>query len=131
MLDRTIIREIKTLAGNGSRESKFDFLKKIEAAKQDLSSIHVRDTFNTCLRTHGRASVAVCIAVTLNSRKDRLDFWGWRWANEVLSLLPSSITPSNLERANIDDGIHPTAICDYAVSFIKLTCENDSETGIY
>lgn len=44
-------------------------------------------------------------------------------AYEVLSALPQSITLRNLERAHIEDGLHPTAICDYAGPFIRLTTE--------
>ncbi len=125
-LDRTLVREIKTLIGNGSREAKFAALKRMDAAKTDLSATKVRDTFTYCLREHGRAVVAICVAVTLDARKDRLGYWGWRWAREVLSLLPQNIiTPGNLERARIEDGIHPTAICDYAGSFIRFTTEEE------
>lgn len=124
-LDRTLVKEIKAATGNGSREAKFALLKRIDAAKKDLSTTKVRDTFNDCLRDHGRAVVAICVAATLDARKDRLDHWGWRWAHEVLSLLPQSFTPGNKERGCIDDGIHPTAICDYAGSFIRLTTEDE------
>ena len=124
-LDRTLVREINSLIGNGSREAKFAMLKRIDAAKKDLSTPQVRSAFDVCLRKHGRAVVAVCVAATLDARKDRLDYWGWRWAHEVLSLLPKNITPENLGRAHIDDGIHPTAICDYAGSFIRLTTEEE------
>lgn len=124
-LDRTLIREVKSLIGNGSREAKFAMLKRIDAAKKDLSTTKVRYTFTDCLREHGRAVVAVCVAATLDARKDRLDYWGWRWAHEVLSILPQNITPENLKRAHIDDGIHPTAICDYAGSLIRLTTEEE------
>ena len=124
-LDRTLVRDIKSLIGNGSREAKFALLKRIDAAKKDLSTPQVRSTFNVCLRKHGRAVVAICVAATLDARKDRLDYWEWRWANDVLALLPKNITRGNLERAHIDDGIHPTAICDYAGSFIRLSVEEE------
>ena len=123
-LDRTFIREINKLIGNGSREAKFAMLKRIDAAKKDLSTTKIRDTFIDCLRKHGRAVVAVCVAATLDARKERIDLWGWNWAHEVLSLLPQNyITPSFRGRACIEDGIHPTAICDYASSFVFLTQE--------
>ncbi len=124
-LDRTFVREVKTLTGNGSHEAKFAMLKRIDAARKDLSTITVRSIFNDCLCQHGRAVVAVCVAATLDVRKERLDFANWNWAHEVLSLLPRNITPTNLERAHIDDGIHPTAICDYASSLIRLTTEEE------
>lgn len=124
-LDRTFVREIKALFGDGSREAKFVALKLIDAARKDLSSTDIRRTFNDCIRKHGRAAVCVCVAATLDARKDRLDRWGWRWAFEVLSSIPCNMTPGNLGRAYIDDGIHPTAICDYAGSLIRVTIEEE------
>ena len=87
--DRELLKEVKMLAGGGSREERFDLLRRIDAA-----------------------------------RKDRLDGWNWVWASEVLSALPRGITLRSLERAHIDDGLHPTAICDYAGPFIRETTEN-------
>ena len=92
-------------------------------SRTDLSTPKARENFNACLSKHGRAVVAVCVAATLDARKDRLDCWNWVWAYEVLSALPQSITLRNLERAHIEDGLHPTAICDYAGPFIRLTTE--------
>ena len=74
-LDRTLAKEIRALFGNGSREAKFAALKRIDAARKDLSTTRVRDTFADCLREHGRAVVAVCVAATLDARKERLDYW--------------------------------------------------------
>ena len=123
-LDRTIVREINKLIGNGSREAKFAMLKRIDAAKKDLSTTKIRDTFIDCLRKHGRAVVAVCVAATLDDRKNRIDCWGLPWAHKVLSLLPQNyLTPGFRGRACIEDGIHPTAICDYAHCFVMLTQE--------
>lgn len=124
-LDRTFTREIKALTGNGSKEAKFLLLERIDAACKDLSTTKVRSTFSDCICKHGRAVVCICVAATLDARKDRLDRWGWRWAHEVLSLLPQNFTPSNLQRAHIDDGIHPTAICDYADEIIRVTIEEE------
>lgn len=121
-LDRTLISEIKKAIGNGSREAKFALLKRIDAAQKDLSTTDVRRTFNNCIRKHGRAVIAICVAATLDTRKQRIDYWGWQWAREVITLLPN-MTDSNLERGHIDDGIHPTAICDYARELVKMTTE--------
>ena len=122
-LDRSLVKEIKALTGDGSREAKFSLLRKLEAARKDLSTTRVRDTFTDCLKKHGRAAVAVCVAATLDARRDRLDGWGWRWARAVLDLLPFDVTPRNLERAHIEDGLHPTRICEYAGDLIRLTTE--------
>lgn len=124
-LDRTFVREVKALCGDGSRDAKFAMLRRIDAARKDLSTTEIRRTINDCIRKHGRAVVCVCVAATLDARKERLDRWGWRWAHEVLSILPHSITPGNLQRAHIDDGIHPTAICAYAESLIRVTIEEE------
>lgn len=123
-LDRTLVREIKTtLYGNGEREAKFAALKKAKAACRDMSTTKIRDTFNDCIKEHGRAVVAVCVAATLRQRKERIDYWKFDWATEVLSLMPF-FTLSNLESISIDDGIHPTAICEYAEKLIRYTTEN-------
>jgi len=76
-LDRTLFKEVKALAGNGSREAKFALLRRIDAARTDLSTPKARENFNACLSKHGRAVVAVCVAATLDARKDRLDCWNW------------------------------------------------------
>lgn len=122
-LDRELAREVKALSGDGSREAKFELLKRIDAARKDFSTPKVRDTFNETLKMHGRAITAICVAVTLDARRDRLDHWNWRWALEVIALLPFSFTPGNRSRAYIDDGLHPTRICEYADEFIRLTTE--------
>ena len=69
-LDRTLFKEVKALAGNGSREAKFALLRRIDAARTDLSTPKARENFNACLSKHGRAVVAVCVAATLDARKD-------------------------------------------------------------
>ena len=122
-LDRELAKEVKKLNGDGSREAKFALLKRLDAARKDFSTPKVRETFNDTLKEHGRAITAVCVAVTLDRRRDRLDHWNWHWALEVIALLPQSFTQANLSRAYIDDGLHPTRICEYAADFIKLTTE--------
>lgn len=48
-LDRTLFKEVKALAGNGSREAKFALLRRIDAARTDLSTLKARENFNACL----------------------------------------------------------------------------------
>lgn len=119
-LDGELRKEIRAALGDGSRDAKFAFLHRIEDARRDLSSTDVRRTFYAAVKKHGRAACAVCIAATLNDRRDRLDGWGYTWARAVLDLLPGFI-PGNIDRAVIRDGIHPTAICEYADLFIRVT----------
>ena len=121
-LERMLVNEIKTAAGDGGRESKFRLLRQVSDTCADLSRSDIRSAFPEVLRKHGRVPVAICVAATLEARRDRLDYWGMPWAREVLALLPGW-TPGNRERAHIDDGIHPTAICDYARSLIDCTTE--------
>lgn len=122
MVDRTLMREIKKLTGDGSREAKFALLHKVDAAAKDLAD-HPRDRFQDCIKTHDRAVVAICVAATLYERRDRLDRWQLKWAQEVLDIIPGW-TDGNRRRAYIDDWeMHPTAICDYAGKTIKLWTE--------
>lgn len=123
-LDRTLVREIKRLVGDGSKEAKIEMLKKIDAANRELAGAAARTEFYNVLKKHGRAVVAVAVACTLRNRWERLDGWGINWALKVLDLLPFVWTQSNMDRATIKDhALHPTAICTYAGDFIKLTTE--------
>ena len=121
-LDSTLVREIREAVGDGSRTAKFRLLSRVSDACVDLSRADIRSTFNQVVRKHGRVPVVICVAATLEARKERLDYWNMAWAREVLVLLPGW-TPGNRERAHIEDGIHPTAICDYAGELVKLTTE--------
>lgn len=122
-LDSTLAREIKALNGDGTREARFETLRKVRAANKDLSRPEVRDSFNETLKAHGRAVVALCVASTLHLRRERLDGWGFTWARAVLDLWTNK-APSFIDTARIDDGLHPTRICEYAGSFIRLTTED-------
>ena len=119
-LDRTFSREILAVNGDGSRDAKFQFLSRLEAAKRDLSTPGIASHFADCIKQHGRATVAICVAVTLRQRQDRIDGWGMPWALEVLKLW-TNCTPANYHRAYIDDQLNPTRICEYAASLIRLT----------
>ena len=121
-LDRTLVKEIKAAIGDGSREAKFALLKKIDAAAEEMSTPEIRERFNEMLVKHGRAVTAICVAATIWERRDRLDDWRIDWATEVLELWTTK-PASGVIRAYIRDDLHPTRICEYAYSFIKLTSE--------
>lgn len=121
-IDRTLAREIKALNGDGTRDARFETLHKVRAANKDLSTPEVREHFNDCLKTHGRAVTALCVASTLYNRRERLDEWCLAWALAVLNLWTNKM-PSFIDTATIYDGLHPTRICEYAGSFIRLTTE--------
>lgn len=121
-IDNELARELKKAQGDGSREAKFALLRRVSAACADLSKPDVRTTFYDTVKKHGRVPVIICVAATLEARKERLEGWGISWAREVLEQL-RGWTAGNLERANINDGIHPTAICEYAYGLIQITTE--------
>ena len=122
MIDKSLVREIKVLNGDGSREARFASWRHIEAAKKELSSTAAPVRFSDCLKKYGRGVVALCVASTLYEKRERLDNWGLRWSTCVLDLWTNR-GPTFRERAVIEDGLHPTRICDYAGEFIKLTTE--------
>lgn len=123
-LDRTFVREIEKVAnGDGSREARFAFLKPARSAAKKLSTPSVMNEFNQILQEYGRATVGLCVAVTIHERRDRLLTHTVRWAEEVLKLW--SNRPHDILDLAIDDNLHPTRIEQYAGSFIKLTTEEE------
>lgn len=122
-LDRTLVREIRAANGDGSREAKFELLHKIDEARKEFSTPEIVTTFAEISRRHGRAVTAICVAATLWARRDRLDGWQLKWAELVLELWTTKPSLSHSDRAAIDDGVHPTRICEYAASFINGTTE--------
>ena len=122
-LDRTLAKEIRDAIGDGSREAKFALLHRIDEARKEFSTPEIVTKFTEISRKHGRAVTAICIAATLSARSDRLDGWQLRWAQLVLELWTTKPSLSGIDRAVIDDGVHPTRICEYAASFINFTTE--------
>lgn len=123
-LDRTFVQEIRKEAnGDGSREARFAFLRLASVAAQKLSTPDVMREFNNILREYGRATVGLCIAVTVWERRDRLSRKTVYWAQEVLKLWTNR--PGSLLRLYIRDNLHPTRIEEYAGPLIKMTTEED------
>ena len=123
-LDGTFAREIeKTANGDGSREARFAFLNPARDAAKRLSTPNVRNDFDDVLREYGRATVGLCVAVTVWERRDRLESRTVRWAEDVLKLWTNR--PHDTLCLFINDGLHPTRIEEYAGSFIKLTTEEE------
>ena len=121
-IDKELAKEIKALNGDGSRAARFETWRRVEAAKKELSSTDAARKFGECLKKHGRAVVALCVASTLYERRERLDGWGIWWATAVLDIWTNR-GPSFRERAAIDDGLHPTRICEYAGPFMRAVIE--------
>lgn len=123
-LDRTFAREVKKAAnGDGSREARFAFLNPAKEAARKLSTSNVMREFDGILREYGRATVGLCVAVTVWERRDRLESRTVRWAMEVLKLWTNR--PPDIRSLYIGDNLHPSRIEEYAGSFIKLTTEED------
>ena len=123
-LDGTFAREIeKTANGDGSREARFAFLNPVRDAAKRLSTPNVRNDFDDVLWEYGRATVGLCVAVTVWERRDRLESRTVRWAEDVLKLWTNR--PHDTLCLFINDGLHPTRIEEYAGSFIKLTTEEE------
>lgn len=123
-LDRTFAREIKKAAnGDGSREARFAFLTPAREAAKRLSTPNVRSEFDNILRDYGRATVGLCVAVTVIGRRDRLESRTVRWAMEVLKLWTNR--PGDILALYIHDNLHPSRIEEYAGSLIRLTTEED------
>ena len=119
-LDQTFARDIKKQAnGDGSRDAKFAFKRKVEEVARTLSTTNVPEIFDGCLRKYGRVPVAICVAETIIERRDRLDLSSVEWALEVLKLYTNA--PRDKMYACINDGLHPTTIEDYAGSLIRVT----------
>ena len=121
-LDTTFSREIKKTAnGDGSDEHKRKFVSTLRSVRKTLSTPKVMEIFSDCIREYGRVPVAICVAVTIRERADRLEYSSIKWANEVLSLWTSK--PYNITQFNIDDNLHPTRIEEqrYAGSLISAT----------
>lgn len=119
-LDSSFSREITKIAnGDGSREAMFAFKKTTQQTSLALSNTKVATLFNDCIKTYGRVPVAICTAITVYARRDRLSTNMLTWALEVLKLWTNR--PGSTDYAIINDGIHPTRIAKYAGAFIQVT----------
>ncbi len=119
-LDTTFVNEIKKQSnGDGSREAMLAFTKKLRAVALTMSNPKAPILFTDCIKTHGRVPVAICLAVTVKSRQDRLKNTTVAWGLEVLKLWKNR--PRDTSIAIINDGLHPSRIAEYAGSFTRLT----------
>lgn len=121
MIDRELAKELRKANGDGSREAKFELLKKVKSANKELSNIDVIGSFDRILAKHGRVPVAICVGVTAVAREDRLNRWIVEWGKEVLKLWTNR--PTDIYVAVIDDGLHQTRIEEYAGGFVRATTE--------
>ena len=121
-LDKTFARDIlKAANGDGSRDARFAFLRPAKAAAKELSCTQAPKKFNDVLKTYGRETVAVCVAVTILLRKEWMKQSSCEWAMAVLKLWTNR--PHDLTCIAINDNLHPTRIEGYAGELIRLTSE--------
>jgi hypothetical protein len=117
-LDKTFANEVRKAAnGDGSREHKFALLKELKEASAALSDRHA---FESCLKKHGRAKVALCIASTIFKQEYRFDKTACAWARLVLDLWTNRYN-GHVSEAIIN--IHPAILGDKSCSVRKLTVE--------
>lgn len=121
-LDKEFVKEISKIAnGDGGRNAKFEFVKQLKEVRKELSTVEAPYIYSDCIKKYGRVPVAICTAITIIDRADRLEYWAYKWANEVLSLWWNA--PLTKDFAKIDDGLHPSRIQEYSYQLIKLTTE--------
>lgn len=121
-IDGELKKEIRNMNGDSSRAARLAMRDKVYAASKDLSTTKAPEIFTECLKKHGRGAVALAVASTLYERRERLEWWGMGWALAILDLWTTK-KDYYVESAAIRDGLHPSKICIYAGSFIKLTGE--------
>jgi len=116
-LDRTFVNEIKKAAnGDGSREYKFAFIKKLQEVSSALGH---RYEFNDCIKKYGRAKVAICIAATIYQNQCEFERPEIAWALDVMSLWTNKTGERSISAATIS--IHPAILADNSYSLRKLT----------
>lgn len=122
-LETTFQKEINKIAnGDGGINHRRAFRQTLRAVNAELSSPRVMDQYGACISKYGRVPVAICTAVTILSRQDRLYDTTVMWARKVLELWTNKYP--NLDSLIIDDGLHSTRIEEYARELILLTTED-------
>lgn len=120
-IDECFAQEIKKTAnGDGSREAKFAFCKKVREAARELSCPDVKEKFCDMIKKYGRVVVGLCVAATILDRSDSLSDNSVEWAREVWSKWTNRPPDPAVE---IRDNLHFSRIeePDYAGNFIKFT----------
>lgn len=125
MLSSVLTGEIKKFLGTGNHPEVYERLRETAKSMENINRYNhagVDGEFTKCLKKHGRAAVAICIASTLWEHRWRLDEWNLSWALDVLNLWTWKHGESHL-RACICGNSHPTTICNYSAEFIKLNSD--------
>lgn len=119
-LDKLFAKEIKSIVNKtNDREEVRAFYTKLEKVSKEMSTPDIMNTFDEMLKKHGRALVGLCVAVTIDYRRNRLLSEYVTWADEVLKLW--KCRSGFVARGVINDGLHPSRIEQYARSLVKAT----------
>ena len=117
ILERTFANEIKAAAnGDGSRDYMFSMIQELRNVSVALEK---RYEFNRCIKEHGRAKVALCIAVTMCNDAVRYEQPQLLWAHAIMELWTNRIE-RNISAAFIR-GIHPAILADNSRELRMLT----------
>lgn len=125
-LEHTFAQEVKKISnGDGSKDAQWAFRSKLLLVQKRLSTTAVRTKFDRCIMDYGRVPVAICVAITIIDRRDRLEDSSCQWAFEVLKLWKNrpNMPLRDFWFAKIDDGLHPTRIEEYAGGLMRLTTD--------
>ena len=77
--------------------------------------------FDDILREYGRATVGLCVAVTVWERRRKLERRTVQWAMAVLELWTNR--PVDILWLYISDNLHASRIEEYAGSLIRFTTD--------
>jgi len=122
-LKKDFTQELNQANGNGTPEARYAFLNTARAAARELSATSVMEKFDGILEKYGRAAVAVCVAVTIDRRRNRVEPRTVQWAVAVLSIWQGR--PSVYSGLYINDQLHPSKVEQYAGDFIRSTIASD------
>ena len=116
-LDRTFASELRKAAnGDGGREYRFAFANELKEISAELGK---RYEFDDCVKKHGRAKVALCVASTIIYDSCRHETPEIMWARAVLELWTNKLPGRSESAATVN--IHPCILADNSYSLRKLT----------
>jgi len=116
-LDTSFVNEIKrTGNGDGGREYRFALMNELRETADELNK---RDGFDDCLKKHGRAKVALCVAATIVRSQDRYEQSQVAWAQAVLELWTNRTEKSILDVLIVR--LHPGYVAGNSASLRRIT----------
>ena len=121
-LDMELAKDLKRANGDGTRSTRFGFLRKVEDAAQMMRCTAAPQLLPDAIKTYGREAVACALAASIMERQNRLNHRTVEWATAVLDIWTNH---GSLDGCTIADNLHPSKIewPEYAGKFIRLTSE--------